>query len=343
MRRLLFVLILLPLLLSAKAPHREKWQLSVGADIGYDNNVFSLSDSDLDKFDAGDPSFEFMESSDDVVLSPSASLSRTWKWRKINLTPTLKGDYKLYTANSDKSAASVLASLKCEYRRWNATLTVATYPDNYVRNYVDKDGTGASEKYDYDKNLYKFSCGTRFWKHDYPSMQVKYEVYRYNRYFTEYDGEATTVGFDWKHSFPTFYFTAGYDYRVYNCKDLNTVESSAQDVGDGSYESNIYSFSLQNKKVKIGRGKYLRPGLSFGYEDRYYQTDKPDKFHANRNDRKYTLTGECSFDIMRHTMWTLEYTKVHRNAESDYYPRIGDTKDYYADQVWLRMQYDLSL
>jgi hypothetical protein len=159
-RRLLLLLLLCPLVLLAK-PAQDKWHLTVGADVGYDSNVFSLSDSDLDKFDDGNQNLSFIESSDDMILVPSADLSRTFRYGKLRLTPKLKADYRLYTSNDDKSRASVLTSVKGEYRHWNATLTAAAYPNIYIRNYKDKDGTGTSEKMIYDKNLYKLSVGTR--------------------------------------------------------------------------------------------------------------------------------------------------------------------------------------
>jgi hypothetical protein len=320
MRRLLVFLLLAPIILCAAPKKKAPWQLSLGTDLGYDTNVFALSDSDIDKFDDGNTNFSFAESSDDMIISPSAKLSHDWKWRRITFTPSVQGDYTLYTSNSDKSKWSALTAIEGQYRKWDAKVWYGYYPENYVRDYKDRDGSGANEPYKYDKDLFKGRVQYDVLKHDTAALSGKYEIYRYNEYFTEYDGEAITLGGEWTHSFPGFYLTGGYQYRTYDCNELS-AQQIEDDLGDGSYESNLYSVELQNKKIRIAHRKYIRPGISFDFEDRYYQTNRQDAAHADRHDRKYTLTAQCSFLMMQHTEWVLAFTQTRRDADSDYNPR----------------------
>jgi hypothetical protein len=338
MRRLCVIMILLPLLLTAKAS-KNAWHCTLGTDFGYDANVFSLSDSDLDKFDAGNQGFSFMKSSDDMIVRPSLLTERTWKIGRIRWTPSLKGDYSLYMSNNDKSKWSCLAALEGEYRKLSVKAYYGYYPDNYVRNYNDQDSPGSpSRQYAYDKDLYKARAQYKILRHDTIALEGKYEVYRFNQYFTEYDGEATTLGLEWRHSFNAFSLTGSYDFRTCEC------DPASAEQGDASYDSDLLTFTLQNAKVKVARGRYVQPAFSFGMDNRYYQSDRQgDLAHANRHDRKYTLTAECAFYFMRHTDATLAFTKVRRNADSDYNSGISDTKDYTADQLWLRLRYDFSL
>jgi len=324
----------------------------------YDNNVYELSDEDLTDYDEGLQDFNYIDTSDDLTCTNSLRLRYGIEKKKHEFFFSFTPEYSYYTSNPDKSAFSFLASAGLISKINDVTLSYGYYPDNYLRKYTDNDGTDVLEKYDYEKSLYKLSGNLRFLKNSYFLYYSKYEQYYYNKFFTEYDGDAYTLGAGYKHSFNSFYLELMYYYKnmetdnhISDASDV-TDWSKMENFRDASYESNILSVSFLNKKVGLGKKVSIRPYLTYDIEMRYYNTDLPvsyyedvdthydiDQIHSSRKDEIYDLTLGTEAILKDNFNITLDYKHTYRKVSSDN-KDLAEIKDYQRDRVTLGFKYD---
>lgn len=329
----LSLLLCLPLLSFA-----GNFSLQTGTDATYTDNAFQLSDHDLDRFDDDNSALSYIETSDDFILKPYLKAMYDTKWAGLQISPSMKGQWQQYCSNTDKSKYYLLSSIDFSKKQWDLNLTYGYYPNNYLRQYKDTDGTGSLEKYEYDKNLYKAEVGYS------PITKIKlmgyykYEQYYYNEYWKEYDGDATTIGAGVRFSLPAWYLTGWYYYR--DLTTDGTPSSSAEEASsDASYESNLYSFTLQAKKIYLNKKQAIRPTFSFDIDQRYYQGN--DSFHAGREDMTYTLGAGVTYYVTRNLDISLDYSHLFRNVSSDN-STVALYKEYTENQITVGANYQMS-
>jgi len=304
-----------------------------GATFTYDDNVFNLSDSDLDHFDDG--SFDWAETSDDFVTGAWLRVQRQFQVGDVYLTPVVKGAYSLYTSNGDKSTGSMLAGVQTDWRKLSVNAYYGYYPHNYLRTY--------DEDYTYDKNMYKLDGSYRIFRKDWVQLYGKYEQYCHNKYYTKYDGDAITTGIGWRHSFQTFYLKAMYYYRTYNCDGETNLDEGGEE-SSADYDADIFELNFNNKKVEIARNRYIRPYINFSFEHRCYQTnDYTDDTHAGREDKKYNVAFGSEFLLWKDIELTAEYNHVYRKVSSSVNSNLPNKKDYIANELSLGVRYSFSL
>jgi len=305
--------------------------------IEYNDNVFELSDKDIDKFDSGDSTFKFVDTSDDMIMHTSFSAKTFTKVKKQIINYSVKMNYSQYINNSEKSKISLLTMVGHKNKKFKTSLYYGYYPGNYSRKYKDNDGTQLYEKYEYDKIMLKFKSQYRIMKNDYSGIYFKYEEYTYNQYFTEYDGSGLTYGIDWKHSFSTFYLTSYYRFKIYECDRAN-------ENTDASYEDDNYGIEFLQKKVKLGRKWSIRPFFSFAVRNRFYKTENEnDEYHCSRNDTNNLLNIGSYFHISETLTMKFRYEHEYRKSSSDIKDNISDTKEYLQDGISLEIEYNFSL
>ncbi|MBI9031795.1 hypothetical protein JEZ13_07335 [bacterium] len=291
----------------------------------YSDNVFQLSDGDLDIHDSGS-GFDYIETSDDIINSTSLSIYSRNQVGKIRYDFYVRGTYDAYLKNSDKSKPSISTGFGINTRNFNSSIMYGYYPDSYVRKYRDKDGTQEYEKFEYDKNLYKVDAEYRFTRKAYLLGYLKFEQYYHNEYFTEYDGDAITPGLGLKYSFSELYLEGWYYYRNYETHEEITPDD---EISDQSYESNIYTARLRMKKIRTKKFDY-RPVFDFSYEKRYY--DGWDKYHNGREDDTITINPWVKFYFTDYLNITLDYTSKIRNVSSSS-QSVEDSKSYQENQM----------
>lgn len=287
----------------------------------YSDNIFQLSDRDLDRHDDGDTKFDYIKTSDDLINSTRVNVRYRTNINKIRYTYYVRGSYDAYIKNSDKSKPTVSTGFGLDTRNLSATLMYGYYPDNYVRKYLDKDGTLEYEKFEYDKNLYKATGEYRFTRQAYLLGYFKFEQFYHNEYFTEYDGNVYTPGIGLRYSFSELFIEGWYYYRNYVTKRDILPEDA---VSDQSHESNTYSAQIKMKRIKTPKFDY-RPVLDFRYEKRYY--DGWDKYHDGREDDTITLRPWVKFYLLDNLNITLDYTLKIRNVSSRS-KSVEDSKSY---------------
>ncbi|PID28989.1 MAG: hypothetical protein CSB55_02670 [Candidatus Cloacimonadota bacterium] len=322
--------------------------IKTGVNISWSDNVFNLSDSDKEKFEEGNNKFDFIETSDD--LKPEIYFDAEYKFDKKSpfrcFSPFGGISYVAYAKNTDKSKFSSDIGLKWEKRKLSLAVSYAYNPKIYTRNYIDKDGSGKSEKYEYEKNIYDFKCEYRILKNDYLIGGINFQQEYYNKYFTEYDGNALTYKIGWKHSFPLLYLKFIYNLKVFDCDKFDekfAAENNIDNQKDSSYESNKYVVALRMKKIKTGSFLQIRPVLSCSFDQRFYQTDNLDIIHREREDNKVTTNISNTFYLSGKLSCKVFYKNVYRKTDSDFYEDISDIKDYSENEIGINFEYKMKL
>lgn len=338
-----YILILI-ILVSFYSLSLSSTTLSLKYGFQYDNNVFNLSDSDINRFEDGF-AYNYVESSDDLVNDIQIGISNTYRFDQLRLSPFIKTTYSTKFNNNDKNSLSFLIG---SYNKWNNlrfNISYGYYPQNYLRKYTDTDGTSDYEKFEYKKNLYRFTTSYRFNNLIYPHFYLKYEQYHHNKYFTEYDAPALTSGFGWK--FITKYLNIDlfYYYRTYNVEsDNDNIQYLIENEKDASYESNIYEIKLKSKKYYSILVDY-RIYSGFKLENRYFQSDKPlilDPYHSTRTDVISTINIGSDLWVAKNLNFNLDFKYRFRNVSSDY-ENVIKSKEYEKFQISTSIEWSFDM
>ncbi|MBW6515366.1 MAG: hypothetical protein K0B81_01960 [Candidatus Cloacimonetes bacterium] len=308
-----------------------------GLTFGYNDNIFSLSDYDRDRFDDGEQILSFIETADDLIINPSLRLRYPINFGELTVEPYINANYYQYLSNSDKSNFSILTALFNSYQGFNLNLYYGYYGDLYARDYRYRDPETSEpidyEKFEYEKNLYRLYSYFSLTRYDTPLLYYQIEEYFYNEFFTEYDGVATTYGLGWRRSFPTFYLRFFYYYRQFEPSNVsyNIDEVVISDhITDPAYESNIYDLQFRNKRINLINNYDFRPYFGFRVENRYYQTELPVEvapFQSTREEKRYRINLGCDLYLVRNLNIILDYKHYLRDVHSEN-PNVAKYKDY---------------
>ncbi len=329
------ILTLLFILMNGSVLLSGQFNATIGMGLTYTDNAFQLSSYDLQRNEDGHPDLDFVESADDVILSMrfNGSYDTHWRWWKIQ--PTLQLNGSQYVLNTSRQRVSALVGVKISRRLGELGLYYGYYPDVYIRNYTDSDGTGESERYSYDRDHYRADLRIRPVKTGTAFLQYRKDVYYYNQYFTEFDGDIDTWILGWQQNFPTFYLDASYSYRVYE----TDKSASFDNPEDASYESNVYDFGIMLKKMNLD-SRYpsiqWRPELDLRFEERYYQGG--DNWHRNRIDNINTTTARLHFYPGVKWNLSLDYSHIFRNVDAAY-SSVRKYKEYSENRFGLNAGY----
>jgi len=303
--------------------------LSLGA--GWTDNVFQLSESDLDRFNENHSSLAFAETTDDLSLSTRLELGYPLSYRWWKFTPGIVAQYSQNLSNTDKYRTDAAFKLRIDRYYWNAILQYAYNPHIYYRDFTDSDGSGNLENYSYSRNAYRVDAAVKPNRKATIKANLRQEDYYYSEFFTEADGSALTGGLALNYRFPAFTLEAGYDYRDFS-------NDNKIDDDDSSYQSNIYKGRLTMPRMPLNEnGKAMwQPALGLNYEQRYYQG--AGSWYGGRADYTYTLTA--GFDIFPVSKWnlSLDYSHIFRNVESDNESLIR-LKEYSENRVSAGVRY----
>ena len=261
-----------------------------------------------------------------------ADLAYPFRYQWWKFIPSVTAKVSQNISNPDKQRQDILMRFRVERYYWNFTALYGYYPYIYVRNYIDSDGTGESEKYSYERNLYRGDLNVKPFKNTTIQFHGRYEEYFYNQYWTEYDANATTLGLGARYSFPAFSMGASYNWRV--------LDNYNHDAEDASYESDIYKGDIRLKKTPLSaskpKGAAFYPELAMSYEERFYQSDDPR--YGGRVDRIYNTNAALNFLLNEQWNIKLDYTHTFRNIESSV-EEIRLTKEYSENKFSLTAQY----
>ncbi|HOY85100.1 MAG TPA: hypothetical protein PLQ80_07370 [Candidatus Syntrophosphaera sp.] len=315
-------------------PRALSAQLDIGVSLGttYSDNVFQLSEYDLGRWDHSHPNLNYVNTTDDLSIKARFDLAWPIRYQWWKIIPSVTATVSQNVSNPDKQRQDALFRLRVERYYWNFTALYGYYPENYVRSYVDTDGTQNLEKYSYARNLYRGDLNLKPFKNTTIQLHGRYEQYYYNQYFTEYDANATTLGLGARYAFPAFSLGANYRYRVY--------DNHRHDAEDGSYASNRYSGNIRLKSTPLNNDKpdspTFYPELTLSYEERFFQSLDP--WYGGRADFIYNTSAAFNFDFGPSWNLKLDYSHAYRNVESPV-EEVCRAREYSENKVSATVKY----
>ena len=293
-------------------PLQAQMEGSLSFSAQYSDNVFQLSEYDLDRFDQEHPNLEYINTSDDLSLNTRVDLKYGFRHKWYKFEPSVSATFSQNVSNTDKWRRDLIARFAVIRYYWDFRVMYGHYPNIYVRDYVDTDGTGNLEHYGYERNLYRADLNVKPFEKTTLRANFRYEELFYNQFFTEFDGDAKTGGLGIRQNFPLFVLEAGYQYRVFD----NWENGPLHD--DSSYESNIYSATLRLKDMPLDDGKKnsprWHPSLSLSFEERFFQG--LDSWYGGRVDNIYTTAAGLNFRLDKKWNISLDYSHLLRNVDS---------------------------
>lgn len=308
--------------------------VSIGTE--YSDNVFQLSASDLDRFNDAHPNLEYAKTTDDLTLKTSLDLAYSFRYQWYRFEPSITVSLAQNVSNSEKWRRDLLARFAVIRYYWDFKLLYGYYPNSYLRDYVDSDGSGELENYSYQRNLWRTELNIKPLEKTTLRANFRYEEYFYNQFFTEFDGDAKTGMLGIRQNFPTFIVDASYQYRVFENWGKNPQSH------DASYESNIYSASIRLKDSPLNPKKKdsarWHPSFSFSFEERFYQAK--DDWNGGRTDKIYKTQAGLNFKIDQKWNLSLDYSHHLRNVESPN-ASIRRLKPYSENRIGATVKYKL--
>ncbi len=326
-------------------PWRVEWRASLGCT--YDSNLFRYSDGDTDDFLDGERYERYpFDTLDELRLEPGAALGFTREEPGVRETVfRFSGNWSLAGSNGQKSFSKFRVAVT-ETRTGVAWLKLeySAIPLYHLKHVWDADAPSDGESMyrscDFGKHSLLVRAGsdrslpvdlTAWWKVD---------SYGYDQDFVEYDSRATTIGLagTWR---PTrgLRLDAGYALRMLVARGYDEIGETRSDSDDSdtTYDQNEYELRVRWEAGEVfGRSLVLR--LRGKLAERYYlATDSDDAYHAGRDDSYATLAGGFSLSLADGVKLKGLYERKSRRSESDIIATIGDTKDYDADSITLRL------
>lgn len=315
-------------------PLFAQMDVSVSLGAGYSDNAFRLSDYDLQRFEDHHPNLEYAKTTDDLSIKAKVDLAYAFRYKWYKIVPSLTATFSQNVSNTEKWGRNVLARLAVERYYWDVKLLYGYYPHTYVRDYVDTDGSGQLEQFSYERNLYRTDLNIRPLKKTTVMANFRYEELFYNSYWTEYDGDAKTMGLGLRQNFPVFVLDAMYEYRIFD--NWNKYPENS------SYESNKYSGTLRLKDSPLNSSKkdspLWSPSLSLSFEERFYSGTDPK--NAYRVDKIYNTKAGLRFKITEQFKFTLDYSHNLRNIDSPN-ASVRRLKPYSENQIEAMINYKL--
>jgi hypothetical protein len=323
-RRVLHLIALLAIALPAMAAwHAPDWTISLEERLVADDNILRLSDSDRSRLKR-DPSFQpDVEGAGALRVDHRLGLALQWRLRSRQgpfaalqrwaggrpgqgrLSLSWDGKWTQYEGSPANTYASHRLSGAWQPRPgWGTELNWRTLDNYYIRRFLDRD-TGAERGATFDSDQIELVLKARgpdrgpWLRQPGLSLSAAWDRESYNPWFTEYDGEAWSLGLDLGWRMPAG-LSAGLGWRFSDTHNVGYTGSQGvgtvnlgvdSEGGDGSHQEDQYSLSLGWSGRWGTRAAGLDAGLTL--RDRWYQSrlgELQDPFHYGRHDRRILLS-----------------------------------------------------
>ncbi len=273
----------------------QSLSLSAGVSNAYNNNFLEYSPNQLDRFKAGTNPLRFsLESTDDLILSPSVSL--TWELdhgggRRHALRAHWDGDFHGTNAGADYRSYSARWT---ESFKGNRRLAVGFgRMDNfYVRQLRDEDlpaglGDARWTRAQFDQDAITASWRQPAGKNMKLGLAYRHDKRDYVPAFTERSSNANqgevSLGWDGLPKRGEIALSAGYRQSKAEANDHDAIIGDDDDVSYGGILAGATG------RMEFSRSKAMRWGGDLGVDvaTRNYDSKLPvavDPFHAGRND-----------------------------------------------------------
>jgi len=318
-------------LLLAPRPLSAQMEVDVSLETSYTDNVFQLSEHDLDRWAHFHQNLDYVNTTDDLKIGANFDIAYPIRYQWWKFVPSVSATISQNISNPAKHSQNAVFSLRTERYYWNLTALYGYYPDNYVRSYIDRDGTGELEDFTYSRNLYRADLNLKPIKNTTLQLHGRYEEYFYNQYWTEFDANAATVGIGARYSFPSFSMGASYRYR--------SSDNHRHGERDASYNSNRYAGDIRLKSTPLSSkagSPTFHPEFSLSYEERFYQSN--DTWYGGRADFIYNTKAALNFGFGKNWKLKLDYSHAYRNIVSPV-ESVRRSKEYSENRISATVKY----
>ncbi len=301
--------------------------------IGYDSNIFRLSDLNLQT----DNTSNIINSStfDSGYINPKLH---------INYNPFLISNIKTefdfsfsrnhYFSSSEKSYNVFYSQLGLKFAPYQSIkISHRLIPKYYLRNYIDHDySVFENQVCTFSIESFSISYSHPIAKKKWAKFKLSQTNYLYNSHFTEFDTRILQM-------------EAKYYFRL--LRYSNSIWYSFSDGDNITHDSNYYSTSINRSYGEHNLGLSLKKkirktdlidnfGLSFMFENRYYRSKDEDaltfnswesSLHNGRKHNEFNFSFWIDKKINNKLNNQIKIKYRGRNIESDYY-WVSDYKEF---------------
>lgn len=330
------------------AARGQRVDLRIGISSLYDDNLLQYSDEQLAVFESGLKPAQFsIETSDDLLLGPSASL--TWsnqmgRGRSRSLRLRWTGEFHKENATADFTSYS--ATWRESFSRdWRLTLYGYWLPRFFLRQLYDEDvippypGLSKYRRAEFDLAIGSVTWRQRITGKTRAQIGYRYEHRGYNPDFEE----RTSSSHQGELAFEAYRLPSRGAlgiYGAYRVSDAREADADSAADPDVSYHGIVAGLGW---RMELARAKSWRLGADLGYElgTRGYESNLPsDKYHYNRNDISNTVDVGLRWTLRPH--WGLRgfYRFDTNSAElGALAPPGSETGSYTENQVGLSLEW----
>ncbi len=321
----------------------EDPRLSAFFEGGYNSNSAQLSECDLTAFEAGDPYWIDLSSTDDAVFRAGFEGEYRLRLSGVRIIGGLGYRFNKYLNNDEMDYHFVRPSMSVLKGSFRGDFALAHIPKYTPTLYSDDDSPQMPKLW----SSYSTTRGEAdlryelFGKH---SLALAGQVHRdtYSDDFPEYDGWGYRFGPVWRWSGPV-YIKLGYAYREFSARgwDSEGETKATSDETDISFAEDRIDAYLSRRVYILSRRGLV--GASLALARRFYSSEKDfslDYIHVGRRDLRADLSPFLSCDVTDKMTITLRYDYTFRSADSPYYD-LDSVKSWTRSIISARMAYSI--
>jgi len=316
----------------------------------YDSNVLKYSPRDRNLYiDKAEKSPSSIRSLDDLRTDYKiAAEYRNKFWGKRITALRGTANFAHHAMNPIKNLGWVSLNGRQDFaKQWIGSVNFFYEPRYYIRDFQDIN-TDAVQHCRFALTQWKEDLTWRpHWLYEL-TVSNKFKQYRYNEYFTEYDGDLWEIGIAGVLRPEKWRFSAGYTYGVFentgfNSSDLTLPGSFLNDseFGQADFEENTYALSARRSFKLHKRSCDLEVAVDLA--DRYYTTTRDysiDPMHSERFDRSVSceISGRAAMtDAVSIEIGLGEYQRKSRAPAKV----VSQVKDYNRWTAWSSISYEI--
>lgn len=342
--------ICLSLILLPHLPLLAEWSSTVSYIGTYHSNILNYSSQDRDRFLNGtelNPSA--IRSLDDWRSDLRLTIARSWGrrwWERTRIRLTL--NFASHLMNPIKNLGWASVSLTRQFSRQLRGEVYGFYePRFYIRHYRDVH-TGTVQPCTFTLGWMGGSVRYATPWGIFATPGIRYKVYRYNKYFTEYDGEAWEPSLGLSKTWDEWGLVCSYTFSHFTntgfqADDRLPPEAVGEDseVGQADYQEDGWSLEVSRKG--FFKGREVTFSLTSELKLRYYTTQRPstlDPIHSERVDRVIEGALAVRSDWTPVWGWEVALQRGRRKSTGDS-PSVDLLKSYQYWALTVRFNYRL--
>lgn len=327
------------------------FSLRVSWTSSYDDNVLKYSARDLGRFETNAEYYPSeITTSDDWINTFSVRAYGDFRLgSKIRMRPYYSFRISRYSVNQITNYQSHYWLARISYRyRVYLYLQYFYMPDYYLRVYKDSD---LNEYHGCTFDLYQplVRLRLRFSPFEIEGRFGREYTY-YNRFFTEYDSEASFFGIEGSYKVAWgLDLSLGYEFKASD--NIGFSPAATPSAANPNEDTEYGDSSYDEDRVIFGATYFLplesplnwRMGLDFERRLRYYQSDlsqNQDPFHVGREDRRDIIEPGIAFSPSSTLEVEFKFSYDLRRSKSPS-PSVSDVKNYDRRSFELTVNYQV--